>query len=199
MTMRPYSLKAQFAAAGILAAAAVVGVSGAAFSAQTGTITLSASVAQNCSITTAADSSLATALSSALTGSGTQTVTIGTVSQACNKKAGYTLTVSSASCLTTAVGSVTAPTGAKLINSATGVEEYQPYSVAFTNPSGSNATNLLASTCSAQIGRDVSGKKISNDSSTLAISFTPGVNGVNGDVAGAGTFTDTLTIDMSVR
>ena len=196
MTTRPYSLKAQLAALGVVAAAALIGASGTAFSAQTGTINVSASVAQNCSIVTTADSGLGTALTTALTGSGAQTVTVGTVAQSCNKKAGYTISVSSANCSATTVGSATAPVGAKLINSETGSEEYQTYSVSFTNPSGANPTNLLATSCTAAIGRNVAGSKVSNQSSDVKISFT---TGVNGDVAGAGTFSDVLTIDMTVK
>lgn len=195
--MRPYSLKVQLAAIGVLAAAVVVGVSGAAFSAQTGTINVSASVPTTCNIVTAADSGLATALSTALTSTGAQTVTVGTVTQNCNKKAGFTLTVTSLNCSSTVAG---ATAGAKLINAATpGSEEYQTYSVAFTNPSGTNPTGLLSSACTAAVGRDVTGAKVSDQSSTIGIAFTTGVNGVGGEVAGAGTFSDTLTIDMTVK
>jgi hypothetical protein len=198
-TMRAFSLKARLAGIGIAAAVAAFGFAHSGSAAVSGTINISASVNQNCSITTAADSSLATALSNALTSTGAQTVTVGTVAQSCNKRAGYTLTVSSGNCTTTTIGSVTATPGAKLINAAAGSEEYQLYSVGFTNPSGTSPASLLQSSCSAALGRDVTGAKVSNQTSTITISFTTGVNGVAGDVAGAGTFSDTLTIDMTVK
>jgi hypothetical protein len=197
-TMRAFSLKARIAGIGIAVAVAVLGFSQASNAALEGTINVTAAVPQNCSITTAADSGLATALATALTTTGSQTVTVGSVSQTCNKKAGYTLTVTSSNCATTTVGSATATAGAKLINSAAGSEEYQLYSVGFTNPSGSTS-GLLASSCTAATGRDVTGTKVSNQSSSIVINFTTGVNGVNGDIAGAGTFSDTLTIDMTVK
>jgi hypothetical protein len=194
--MRAFSLKARIAVVGLFAAAAVIGFSQTGNAALEGTINVTAAVPQNCSITTAADSSLATALSTALTSTGAQTVTVGTVSQSCNKKAGYTLTVTSTNCTSTVAG---ATAGAKLVNAATvGSEEYQMYTVGFTNPSGSTS-GLLASSCTAATGRDVTGTKVSGQSSSVVISFTTGVNGNAGEVAGAGTFSDTLTIDMTVK
>jgi spore coat protein U-like protein len=189
MTVRSFSLKARAVTVGLLAAAAVLGFSQSGDAALTGTINVSAIVAQACSITTARDGSLGTTLSTALSASGSQTVTVGSVTQNCNKKAGYTLTVASTNCV--------AGTGAKLVN--TTADEYQAYSVTFQNPSSDTQANLLASTCDPANGRVVANTKVSGDSSTIAIVFTPGVNGSPGALPAAGTFSDTLTINMVVN
>lgn len=198
MTMHAHSTKARLAAAGVLAAALVL-ASESIFPAQTGQIAVSASVDQSCGIATAADPGLPSTLSRALTTPGSQVVIVGSVTQTCNKRAGFTLTVSSLNCATAALGSLAPAIGAKLINGSPGGEEYQMYSVAFTNPSGASPSGLLATICAPALGREVTGFKVAGEISTIAIAFTTGVNEVGGDIAGAGTFSDTLTVEMTVK
>lgn len=148
-------------------------------------ILLQGTVAQNCTI----DVSAAAAASNLpLTTAGAQRVQVGSVQQSCNKKVGYTLAVTSATC-------ATAPAGAKVTDSVSG--DYIAYSGEFANPTtgGSQAsvTGLLASACTAQVGRDVTNAKIVGESSTVFVNFT-------GDAGlAAGTYQDTLTITMNVK
>ncbi|MGE5538400.1 MAG: hypothetical protein ACM30I_07265 [Gemmatimonas sp.] len=194
MTVIPQSLK-RAAAVGILAAAALAVLLGGARAATTAAFNVAASINETCSLTAAPDSSLATNLVAALTSTGAKTVTLGTVTQTCNNGKGFTLTVSSTNCSTTTIGSLTAPSGAKLVNAG---QEYQLYSVAFTNPSGINPTGLLASSCTPATGADFS-KKATGQVSTIRINFTTAANGNTGEIAGAGTFFDTLTINLQLK
>jgi len=170
------------------AAILAVGVAGALLNnsdAAAQDILLQGTSAQNCAITVAAD---AAATSLPLTTAGAQRVQVGTVTQSCNKKAGYTLSVTSANC-------AAAPTGAKVADSVGG--EYLAYSGEFANPTtgGSTAsvTGLLASACTSQVGRDVTNAKITGEVSTVFVNFT-------GSAAlGAGTYTDTLTVALAVK
>jgi hypothetical protein len=148
-------------------------------------ILLQGTAAQNCTISVSADPA-ATALP--LTTTGAQRVQVGTVTQNCNKKAGYTLSVTSINC-------AAAPTGAKLVDAVGG--ETLAYSGEFANPTtgGSTAsvTGLLASSCSSQVGRDVTNAKISGEVSTVYVNFTGNAG------LGAGTYTDTLTVALAVK
>lgn len=149
------------------------------------TISLTGSVAANCAISVTADPAAAN-----LTLTGTaQHVTVGTLTQNCNKKAGYTIVVTSANCASPT------PAGAKLVGTTGG--EKLSYSVESHNPTtgGSQATilNLLASACTSQNARDVAGTKISAETSTVFVNFT-------GDATlGADTYQDTLTFTMTVK
>ncbi|MGE5538402.1 MAG: hypothetical protein ACM30I_07275 [Gemmatimonas sp.] len=200
MTLNVETLKTHHVfALGVLAVGAVIVLAKLVLSAVTGTIVISASVSENCAITTAADSGLAASLNTALTTTGSHSVTVGSVTQSCNKKAGYTLEVTSENCPTTVLGSLAPAVGAKLMNTAAGNEEYQRYSVTFTNPSGTSPTGLLASTCTAALARDVTGTKVASQLSSVSIVFTTAVNEISDEIAGAGTFSDTLTIHMTVK
>jgi len=148
-------------------------------------ILLQGTVAQNCTIDVTA---AAAASNLPLTTAGAQRVQVGAVQQSCNKKVGYTLAVTSATC-------ATAPAGAKVADSVSG--EFLAYSGEFANPTtgGSQAsvTGLLATTCTGQVGRDVTSAKIVGESSTVFVNFT-------GDAGlAAGTYQDTLTITMNVK
>jgi len=148
-------------------------------------ILLQGTVAQNCTINVTTDPG-ASALP--LTTPGSQRVQVGWVAQSCNKKSGYTLTVSSATCAAT-------PVGAKAVDTVS--SEFLAYSAEFTNPTtgGSSAgvTGLLATACGGQIARDVANSKINNENSVVFVNFTgdPGLS--------AGTYRDTLTISMNVK
>lgn len=148
-------------------------------------ILLQGTVAQNCTVDV---TTLAAAGNLPLTTAGAQRVQVGSVLQNCNKKVGYTLVVSSATC-------ATAPTGAKISDPVSG--ETLAYSGEFANPTtgGSTAsvTGLLASSCDTQIGRDVTNAKITAETSTVFVNFT-------GNAAlAAGTYQDTLTVTMNVK
>lgn len=148
-------------------------------------IQLQGIAAQNCTIDVVADGAASTL---PLTTSGAQRVQVGTVTQNCNKKAGYTLSVTSTNC-------AAAPTGGKVVDAVAG--ESLNYSGEFANPTtgGSTAsvTGLLASACSSQTARDVTNAKISGEISTVFVNFT-------GNTAlGAGTYTDTLTVVLAVK
>lgn len=148
-------------------------------------ILLQGTVAQNCTVDVIA---AAAASNLPLTTPGAQRVQVGTVQQNCNKKVGYTLAVTSATC-------ATAPAGAKVIDAVSG--ESLAYSGEFANPTtgGSQAsvTGLLATVCTAQIGRDVTDAKVVGETSTVFVNFTG-----DGGLA-AGTYQDTLTITMNVK
>lgn len=148
-------------------------------------IQLQGIAAQNCTIDVTADAAASTL---PLTTAGAQRIQVGTVTQTCNKKAGYTLSVTSSNC-------AAAPTGGKVVDAVAG--EHLSYSGEFANPTtgGSTAsvTGLLASACSSQVARDVTNAKISGEISTVFVNFT-------GDAAlGAGTYTDTLTVVLAVK
>lgn len=149
------------------------------------TILLRGTVAQNCTI---AVNPGAAALTLPLAEAGAKRIQVGTVSQNCNKKTGYTLTVESLNCSQ-------APAGGKVIDGVSG--EYLAYSGEFANPTtgGSQAsvTNLLAANCASQVGRDVTNAKVTGEISTVYVNFTG-----NPSLA-AGTYTDTLTISMNVK
>ncbi len=147
-------------------------------------IILTGSIAQNCTLNVTPDPA---ALTLNLTG-GAQRVTVGTVSQNCNKKAGYTLVVSSANC-------AAAPTGAKLVGTVGG--EALAYSVESQNPttggSAAGVTGLLATSCTAQNARVVSNAKITGENSTVFVNYTGNAG------LGADTYQDTLTLTMNVN
>jgi len=147
-------------------------------------IVLAGTIAQNCSVNVTTNPAAA-ALN--LT-EGVQRVTVGTVLQSCNKKAGYTLSVASTNC-------AAAPTGAKLIGTAVG--ESLAYSVEAQNPttggSTPSVTGLLASTCTNQNVRVVSNAKIDGATSTVFANYT-GDAGLSAD-----TYQDTLTFTMNVN
>lgn len=149
------------------------------------TIVLQGTVAHNCTIEVLPE---AAAASLPLTTLGAQRVRVGTVQQSCNKNVGYTLSVSSQNC-------AAQPTGAKVIDPAS--NEYVTYSAEFQNPttggSQPSVTGLLSQACTGQFGRDVSGAKVSNETSTVFVNF------VGSDALSAGTYQDTLTITMNVR
>lgn len=147
-------------------------------------IILTGSIAQNCTLNVTPDPA---ALTLNLPG-GAQRVTVGTVSQNCNKKAGYTLVVSSANC-------AAAPTGAKLVGTVGG--EALAYSVESQNPttggSAAGVTGLLATSCTAQNARVVSNAKITGENSTVFVNYTGNAG------LGADTYQDTLTLTMNVN
>jgi hypothetical protein len=149
------------------------------------TILLQGVVAANCSIVVTADPA-ASALP--LTVAGAQRIKIGTILQNCNKKTGFTLKVESAGC-------AALPVGAKVIDPVSG--ESVPYSVEFNNPTtgGSLAivTGLLATTCMAAVGREVTAAKVVTESSNLYVNYT----GV--PLLAAGTYQDTITITLNLK
>jgi hypothetical protein len=147
-------------------------------------ITLTGAVTPNCTITATADPNA----SNLLLTDGAQHVTIGTLAQSCNKKAGYTIAVTSTNC-------ATAPAGGKLLGSAGG--ETLAYSVESHNPTtgGSSATvtGLIASSCTGQNARSVANAKISGETSTIFVNYT-GNSGL-----GADTYQDVITFTMNVN
>lgn len=170
-----------------LTVGAAICIAAPASAQQTGTITLTGTVAQQCTVVV---TSTAGALNLDLS-TGTKRIEVGTGVQNCNKKAGYSIRVASANCATGTVG-------AKLAG-ATGGESLR-YSVEFGNPTtgGSQATvtGLLAAACtgtSVITGRDVTNSKVSAETSHVFVNYT-------GDSAlAADTYTDTLTITMVVK
>ena len=148
-------------------------------------ILLQGTVAQNCTLDV---TSTAAAGNLPLTTTGSQRVQVGTAAQTCNKKSGYTLTVTSANC-------ATGTAGAKVIDPVPA--ELLAYSVEFNNPTdgGSQATvtGLLQSACTSQVGRDVTNWKTSGENSLIYVNFTG-----DGNLA-AGTYQDTITITMNVK
>jgi hypothetical protein len=149
-------------------------------------ILLQGVVGAQCSIVVA---SLPAASALPLTSAGAQRIQVGTVVQNCNKKTGYTLTVTSANCATPT------PAGAKVYDTVSlGVV---PYSAEFGNPTtgGSLATvtGLLASSCSAATGRSVTGALVVNETSTVWVNYTGSA------LLAAGTYLDTLTLVMNVN
>jgi hypothetical protein len=149
------------------------------------TIPLSGTVAMNCTINVTSTSG---ASNLNLTG-GVTRIQVGDVIQSCNDKAGYTLAVTSANC------SSPTPTGAKVYDSVSG--DFVSYSGEFANPTtgGSQASviGLLATACSNQIGRNVTGAKISGEDSSVWINYTGNPN------LSAATYTDTLTVVLTTK
>ncbi len=145
-------------------------------------ISLSGAIAQSCSINVTADGN-ASALN--LAASGAQRVQVGTIAQSCNKKAGYTIAVTSTNCAA----------GAKVIGSVSG--DSLAYSVEANNPTtgGSTAvvTGLLAAVCTGQNARTVTNAKIPSEDSTVFVNYT-GSTGLAAD-----TYQDTLTFTMTVN
>ncbi|MHB1204669.1 MAG: hypothetical protein ACYCZX_03800 [Rhodospirillaceae bacterium] len=173
----------RIAAAGILGAAAVAACAWAAQAANQ--IVLNGTVGQNCTITVTTSPDAATL---DLVTAGARRVQVGAVAQTCNKKAGYTVTVTSANC-------AAVPAGAKVVGTAAG--ETLRYSVESNNPTtgGSTATvtGLLATACTGQNARAVANAKISGENSTLFVNYTG-----NGTLS-ADTYHDTLTLTMNVN
>lgn len=149
------------------------------------TVLLQGAVAQNCTLGV---STAAGAANLPLTTTGAQHVQVGTALQTCNKKIGYTLTITSLNC---ASGSA----GAKVIDPAS--NEVLRYTAEFNNPTGggsqASVTNLLQSACSGQVARDVSNWKAFDENSTIFVNFTG-----DGGLA-AGTYQDTLTVTMNIK
>lgn len=148
-------------------------------------ILLQGTVAQNCTLDV---TSTAAAANLPLTTAGSQHVQVGSVLQSCNKKVGYTLTVTSANC-------ASGTAGAKVLDPVS--TETLAYSTEFNNPTdgGSQATvtGLLQSACASQVGRDVTNWKARNESSLVFVNFTG-----DGNLA-AGTYQDTITVTMNVK
>ena len=166
---------------------AVLGVAGAfPRSVEAGTLTLNGTVAQSCTLSVTPDIN-ASALN--LTATGAQHVQVGVVNQDCNKKAGYTIVVTSSHCTTPT------PAGAKL--QGTAAAETLSYSVESHNPTsgGSTATvtGLLATSCTNQNIRTVTNAKVSGDDSFLFVNYT------GGSALAADTYQDTLTVTMNVN
>ena len=149
------------------------------------TVLLQGAVAQNCALSV---STAAGASSLPLTTTGAQHVQVGTATQTCNKKVGYTLTVTSLNC-------ASGTAGAKVIDPAS--NEVLRNTTEFTNPTsgGSQATvtGLLQSACTGQIARDVSNWKAFDENSSIFVNFTG-----DGGLA-AGTYQDTLTVTMNIK
>jgi spore coat protein U-like protein len=140
-------------------------------------IALAASVNSNCTITVNVDVGAA---SLPIDTAGAQRVQVGNVDQHCNVKAGYTLSVTSAHC-----------SGGALLLGTGATPDSLNYSVEFDNP-GDTQTGLLASTCTAATGRDVTGV-VGNDNSTIWVNFT------GNPLIAADTYDDTLTITMTTK
>lgn len=175
ISIRPVALAIAIATVAALPASAAV------------TIPLQGTAGVVCTISVTPD---AQALTLPITTPGPQTVTVGTVLQTCNQVNGYTLTVSDLS------GNCTpAPTGAKLVEA--GSSTRLPYSVNAANPttggSSANVTGLLASACTNQIARDVTGASVTSETSTIAVSFTGNAT------LFPGTYNDTLTFTMTTK
>jgi hypothetical protein len=148
-------------------------------------ITLTGTVAHNCTINVT-PSAGASGLN--LT-DGAQHVAVGSIAQSCNKKAGYTIVVTSANCTTPA------PTGAKLVGTSGG--EKLGYSVESQNPTTggrvSTVTGLLASNCTGQNARAVTNAKVTGEVSNIFVNFS-------GNAAlSADTYQDTITFTMNVN
>jgi hypothetical protein len=154
---------------------------------QSGTITLTGTVAQNCTIGVSATS----AASNLDLSGGNSRVQVGTVLQACNKRAGYTLHVASQNCSTETPG-------AKLIGTVSA--EALNYSVEFNNPAtgGSQTvvTGLLATACSgasAVTARNVTDAKVSGETSSVYVNYT-GNSQLSSD-----SYADVLTITLVAK
>lgn len=174
-----------FALGVIIAVTSMVGFWDRVFGAQTGDITMRGTVTPNCNITVTTASG---ATSLPVSVDGAQTPTLGTVTQSCNKRVGYTLTVASDNC--------TAGEGARLNETVSG--EYLAYTVSFDNPAtggSSDLSGLLApANCANQTGRNVTNYKVSTpEDSTITGSFT------GNSTLEPGTYQDRLVITMAVK
>ncbi len=148
------------------------------------TIPLSGIVGPTCSIDATA---LPAASNLTLTG-GVTRVMVANVVQSCNDPDGYTLTVTSAHC-------AAAPTGAKVVG-PTPATDYLNYAVEFDNPAtgtSADTTDLLLSSCSSQIARDVTGVPIFAETSYVYLNYT------GSGALTAGTYTDTLTVTLATK
>lgn len=186
--LRPFGkhTRATLFGVALVIGASAVGTDARLSAAAAATLTLTGSITQNCTVNVTADPG-ATTLN--LTAAGAQRVQVGTVSQSCNKKAGYTIAVTSSHCASPT------PAGAKLQGSV-GSETLR-YSVESNNPTtgGSTATvtGLLATSCTNQNARTVTNAKINGENSTFFVNYT-------GDsTLAADTYQDTLTITMNVN
>lgn len=151
---------------------------------QSGSITLTGTVAQNCTIGVTATS----AASNLDLSGGNSRVQVGTVVQDCNKRAGYTLHVASQNCSTGTLG-------AKLIGTVNG--ESLNYSVEFNNPAtgGSQTvvTGILSTACSgasAVTARDVTDAKISGETSSVYVNYS------GNSQLSADSYSDVITITL---
>ncbi|MBM3536043.1 MAG: hypothetical protein FJX60_23780 [Alphaproteobacteria bacterium] len=119
---------------------------------------------------------------------GPHRVQIGSVTQNCNGRRSYALSISSANC-------TQSPTGGKLIEPGSG--SYLPYSGEFNNPTtGGSApvvTGLLESSCIAQIGRRVEQGVIANEVSAVYVNF------IASETMASGTYQDTVTISIATN
>lgn len=183
---RHWALAAAVVAAGAATGTAVIGnLAGHDILEAANTILLQGTVAHSCSIEVTTDTAAA---SLPLTSAGAQRVRVGSVQQNCNKRVGYSISVTSQNC-------AAQPTGAKVIDPAS--NEHLVYSTEFQNPttggSQPSVTGLLSQACSGQFGRDVAGAKVSGEVSTVFVNFTGAPS------LSAGTYQDTLTLTMNVR
>lgn len=149
------------------------------------TILISGTVVGKCTVAVAGTSQ---AVELAIDTSGAQRVLIGTALQDCNGRRSYTLAISSMNCMT-------APTGGKILDPVSG--EFLRYTGEFANPStgGSqtSVTGLLASSCTAQIGRAVANGNVRNETSQIFLNFT------GSSELSAGTYQDTVTISLNMQ
>ncbi len=160
---------------------------------QTGNIPLKGVRGQNCTITVNPGGSYNTL---PFDNGAHSDVLIGSVTQNCNKKVGYVLWVDSLNC-------PAGTAGAKLVGAAPVGAESVHYTVRFDNPNVNPAdidkTNLLNTLCSetppsTETGaRFVSDYKVNNEVSTIYVNYS-----IPGDL-NADTYTDTLTINMTVN
>lgn len=150
-----------------------------------GQIMLVGQILRKCSIVVAADPN---ASNVPLTAAGAQRLLVGTATQDCNGRNGYTLYILSADCLA-------APTGAKLTDAVSA--DYLSYSVESDNPTTGGSqpvvTGLLASACTNQVMRDVTSAIIHSQVSTLYINYT------GSSSLSAGTYQDILTVTMTMK
>ncbi len=154
------------------AAAALLIAAGAAQAATTGSVNLSGSVGQSCNITVSAQS-IASSLDLTTTSAGT---TVANVTETCNDKLGYNVSLATTNGTTT--GLFKGPSG----NTDTLAYTVTYNGVAKTFSSGStNATTATARTAAGGVTK------------ALAIAFT-GSSSLNAD-----TYTDTLTLTMTAN
>lgn len=165
----------------------------AAAQVQVDSFSLKGSRAQNCYITITHDSN---AQNLPMTETTHTNVTVGTVQQWCNKKAGYKLVMSSTNC--------DPGTGAKLAGPV-GEPEID-YTISVNNPNTStdpgdvDTTGQLGTLCTETpptsthtLARGVSDWKANGEISTVSVTYTID------STFGAGDYTDTLTITMSIN
>lgn len=149
------------------------------------TILLAGTVLGKCTVAVSAGGQAANL---PITAAGNQRVLVGTMQQNCTGNRSYTLGISSMNC-------ATAPAGAKLLSTESG--EHLSYSAEFNNPTtgGSQAvvSDLLATGCTGQTGRQVTHAKITNETSNLYVNFA-GAPGL-----AAGTYQDIVTISLNMN